>query len=542
MAFIDNRDLKVHVRHVHENFRPFECEACHQAYKTKQGLSTHQKAHPNGECINLKKTSLVTEETIDGEAEAKSIIEEKPFGCPECKKRFTKKSRMELHLRTHSNENRFSCSVEGCGKFFTQNQSLRQHMKQIHNLQLTSTSTVSTTGTTTDSPTLSSQEATLSQNLPNHNSSNINQVLSDADMNMRHIKQETQVQPLTTQLSQQSSLNINLPQSKVVNLNTKFDDDLQGSGRDSVMSHVSDMSTNSRSSVVVVEPRNQQITHQTNNMLQKTSCSTNSLLQTPLQQLSSISQSQSSGQSPLSGMTAQLAAHNTTIPSVAAKAAEAVFGRNTVINNAGDHLRDMRQGATGSWMTGAQANQHSTTIGVSPTTSQFMPLNLQEALVQHQQQNPRLISNAIAQVRSPSALQESASTVAAAVVPNQHQSTTFHHMIQQQQQLLIQQQQQQQEHQRRLTEQKDQRERERLLRERQVREHERQQREQQEHYQRYQLHQQQQLLQQQQQLAAAQAAAQVQQAQVQQSVVGGQQAPSSNPSTAGGLFQMSNLH
>ena len=541
MAFIDNRDLKVHVRHVHENFRPFECETCHQAYKTKQGLSTHQKAHPNGECINLKKTSLNTEDT-DGGAEAKPIIEEKPFGCPECKKRFTKKSRMESHLRTHSNESKFSCSIEGCGKSFTQNQSLRQHMKQIHNLQFTSTSTVLTTGTTIDPPTLPSQETTLSQNLPNHNSSNINQVLSDADMNIRHVKQENQVQPFITQLSQQSSLNINLPQSKVVNLNTKVDDDLQGSGRDSVMSHLSDMSTNSRSSVVVVEPRNQQITHQTKDMVQKTNCSSNSLLQSPLQQLNSISQSQSSGQSPLSGMTAQLAARNTAIPSVAAKAAEAVFGSNTVINNAGDHLRDMRQGATGSWVGGAQANQHSTTVGVSPTTSQFMPLNLQEALVQHQQQNPRLISSAITQVRSPSSLQESASTVSAAVVPNQHQSTTFHHMIQQQQQLLIQQQQQQEEHQRRLTVQKDQRERERLLRERQVREHERQQREQQEHYQRYQLHQQQQLLQQQQQLAAAQAAAQVQQAQVQQSVIGGQQAPSANPSAAGGLLQMSNLH
>ena len=55
MAFIDNRDLKVHIRHVHENYRPFECEACHQAYKTKQGLTTHQKAHPEGDCVDIKK-------------------------------------------------------------------------------------------------------------------------------------------------------------------------------------------------------------------------------------------------------------------------------------------------------------------------------------------------------------------------------------------------------------------------------------------------------------------------------------------------------
>ena len=55
MAFIDNRDLKVHTRHVHENYRPFLCEACNTAYKTKQGLTTHQKAHPDGDCANIKK-------------------------------------------------------------------------------------------------------------------------------------------------------------------------------------------------------------------------------------------------------------------------------------------------------------------------------------------------------------------------------------------------------------------------------------------------------------------------------------------------------
>ena len=89
MAFIDNRDLKVHTRHVHENYRPFLCEACNTAYKTKQGLTTHQKAHPDGDCANIKKVRKAT--GAGSEDVATTIVpEDKPFECPECKRRFSK--------------------------------------------------------------------------------------------------------------------------------------------------------------------------------------------------------------------------------------------------------------------------------------------------------------------------------------------------------------------------------------------------------------------------------------------------------------------
>ncbi len=46
----------MHVAHVHENQRPFSCPTCHSSYKTKQGLTTHNKAYPNGDCLNAKRT------------------------------------------------------------------------------------------------------------------------------------------------------------------------------------------------------------------------------------------------------------------------------------------------------------------------------------------------------------------------------------------------------------------------------------------------------------------------------------------------------
>jgi len=294
-------------------------------------------------------------------------------------------------------------------------------------------------------------------------------------------------------------------------------------GRDPVISHMSDISTNSRSSIVVVEQRNLPTQHGNPGtlVLPSTSVTPTSLFQTQTHHLSSVVQSQPAVHTTLGGVAAQLAVHNASIPSVAAKAAEAVFGRAAVVHHGAAPIRDVRHGASDSWTAAAQVNQHPSHVPAPTPTSQFMPLNLQEALVQHQQQSPRLISNAIAQVRS-SSIQEDASS-SSTVMSEQHPSYSFQHMLQQKQHILMQQQ-HQEDHQRRI---KEQREKERLSRERerQVRDHERQQREQQEHYQRYQ---QQQLLQQQQQLAAAQAAAQVQQAQVQQSVVA-QQAPTVAP-------------
>ena len=533
MAFIDNRDLKVHTRHVHENYRPFTCEACNTSYKTKQGLTTHHKAHPDGDCINLKKLKKGEE----GKTKVASQ-EDKPFECPECKKRFSKKSRMEWHLRMHSNERPFACSVSGCGKAFTQNQTLRNHMKQFHKSQVAVPSSASTSNSeTTVNIVPNSMPSTIAVAVPeNHHLASTSHMPTEIPISLRELKQEPlQIQPQVSNLTHHSTIqSLNLPQHNINNPNQRSTEDIMTpSGRDSVMSHMSDISTNSHASIVVVEPRSHQLQQQ--GLVPHANASTVSttpLIQPQTHNISSVATSQVVAHSALGGMAAQLAAHSASIPSVAAKAAEAVLGRAAVVPHGNISTRDGRQSVADSWAAAVQASQH--TSHVPPTNPpQFMPLNLQEALVQHQQQSPRLNPSNISQVHTSLHEPHHIGMV------DQHQSS-IQQMIQQQQQLLLQQQQQEQlqreEQQRRLKEQKEQRERERLAREREQRQlreqQERQQREQQEHYQRYQ-QQQQQLLHQQQQIAAAQvAAAQAQQVQVQQSVVP-QQAPAANSTGSG---------
>lgn len=130
MAFIDKRDYVVHVSKVHGNHRPFGCSSCGMAYKTKQGLSTHLKSYPTGQCVNVTRRSRGPNKS----SYKKPVSDaDKPFVCEHCYKRFAKKSRLEWHERTHTNERpTFACATDGCDKAFFNVQAMKAHLKQVH--------------------------------------------------------------------------------------------------------------------------------------------------------------------------------------------------------------------------------------------------------------------------------------------------------------------------------------------------------------------------------------------------------------------------
>jgi hypothetical protein len=54
-------------------------------------------------------------------------------GCPRNQKPFTKRHKMHNHVRTHTGERPYVCTVEGCGKRFSRPDSLNTHIKTHSN-------------------------------------------------------------------------------------------------------------------------------------------------------------------------------------------------------------------------------------------------------------------------------------------------------------------------------------------------------------------------------------------------------------------------
>ncbi len=101
-AFIDKRDYIVHISKVHGNHRPYGCSSCGMAYKTKQGLTTHLKSYPDGECVNVTRRSRGPNKGGGGGAAPGSTpAAEKPFPCTQCNKKFMKQARLDIHMKTH---------------------------------------------------------------------------------------------------------------------------------------------------------------------------------------------------------------------------------------------------------------------------------------------------------------------------------------------------------------------------------------------------------------------------------------------------------
>ena len=94
--------LRIHILHVHDNYRPHQCTVCQKTFSQSSSLNKHLRVHSG----------------------------DRPYKCPYCVKGFTASSILRTHIRQHSGEKPFKC--RHCGRAFASHAAHDSHVRRNH--------------------------------------------------------------------------------------------------------------------------------------------------------------------------------------------------------------------------------------------------------------------------------------------------------------------------------------------------------------------------------------------------------------------------
>ncbi|XP_073467587.1 LOW QUALITY PROTEIN: uncharacterized protein [Aquarana catesbeiana] len=105
----------------------FSCTECGKCFPSKSKLNVHIRSHTGEKSYSCPEWWKCFSVKSNLDIHQRSHTGEKPFSCPECGKCFPSKSKLNGHIRSHTGEKPYSCPE--CGKCFSDKSNLSTHQR-----------------------------------------------------------------------------------------------------------------------------------------------------------------------------------------------------------------------------------------------------------------------------------------------------------------------------------------------------------------------------------------------------------------------------
>ncbi|XP_037310110.2 zinc finger protein 239-like [Pungitius pungitius] len=128
--FKHTNSLLAHVRRAHSvNNQPYVCDTCGRRFIYESEFKKHKRVHSDEKPFSCKTCGKKFKCISSLNGHMHIHTGERPYSCITCGKTFDQTESLELHSRMHTGERSFSCNT--CGKTFNQQSYLKKHTR-IH--------------------------------------------------------------------------------------------------------------------------------------------------------------------------------------------------------------------------------------------------------------------------------------------------------------------------------------------------------------------------------------------------------------------------